>query len=164
MSEIEITIRPYEGGDFQAVSDLISNIQKTELGITINQDSKLVLADIKDFYSKGSSGFWVALESDKIIGTIALLDITRNAAALQKLFVIYRYRGTVSGVANKLLNHLLYEAQTRGVRDIFLGISADLSAAHQFYEKHGFIRYSKTDLPSRFPIKAIDSRFYHRSI
>jgi N-acetylglutamate synthase-like GNAT family acetyltransferase len=164
MSEIEITIRPYEDGDLLAVSDLIINIQKTETNITISQDRHMALTDINDYYSKGSSGFWVAVECDKIVGTIALLDITENAAALQQMFVAVHYRGTISGVANKLFTHFCYEAQTCGVRDIFLGTTADLYAAHRFYEKHGFVRYSKTDLPSRFPIVATDTRFYYKSI
>jgi N-acetylglutamate synthase-like GNAT family acetyltransferase len=164
MPEIEITIRLYEHGDLQAVSDLIINIQKTEFDISISPDDQLDLTDINNYYSKGSSGFWVAVASDKIVGTIALLDITKDTAALQKMFVAVDYRGAVTGVANKLLAHLFNEAQTQGIRDIFLGTAATLSAAHRFYEKHGFIRYSKTDLPSRFPITAIDSRFYHKSV
>jgi N-acetylglutamate synthase-like GNAT family acetyltransferase len=164
MSEIELTIRPYEDGDLQAVSDLIINIQKSEFSITVSHVSQLSLDDVNDYYSKGYSNFWVAVSSDRIVGTIALLDITDRAAALQKMFVAVDYRGSISGVANKLLTHLLYEAQTRGVRDIYLGTAATLDAAHRFYEKHGFVRYSKTDLPSRFPIMAIDSRFYHKSI
>lgn len=164
MSEIKITIRRYEDADFQSISDLIANIHKIEFDITSTQDDKLSLTDINQYYSKGSSGFWVALVNDKIVGTIALLDITKNAAALQNMFVAADYRGTVSGVANKLLTHLLHESEAQGVRDIFLGTSTALSAAHRFYEKNGFIRYSKTDLPSRFPIMSIDSRFYHRKV
>jgi N-acetylglutamate synthase-like GNAT family acetyltransferase len=164
MSEIKVTIRPYMDGDFQAVSDLIINIQKTEFDITISQDDKFFLEDINEYYGKGFSGFWVALASDEVVGTIALLDLTKKTAALQKMFVALRYRGATSSIAIKLLTHFLYEAQARGFRDIFLGTTAALLAAHQFYEKNGFVRYSKTDLPSRFPIMPTDSRFYHRSI
>ena len=164
MSEIEITIRPYKEGDFQEVLDLITSIQKTEFRVANIQDEQLGLLDINNYYSNGASGFWVAVTSDKIVGTIALLDITGKAAALQKMFVAFHCRGAVSGVSIKLLTHLFQKAQTRGVQDIFLGTTAALSAAHRFYEKHGFVRYSKTDLPSRFPIIAEDSRFYHISI
>ena len=163
MSEINVTIRLFEDGDFQAVSSLISDIQKAEFNIAISKDSQLSLVSINDDYGKGSSSFWVAVADDKIVGTIALLDITGNTAALQQMFVAEDYRGAISGVANKLLTHLLYEAQKSGIRDIFVGTATALSAAHRFCEKHGFIRYSKTDLPSRFPIKATDSRFYYKS-
>jgi N-acetylglutamate synthase-like GNAT family acetyltransferase len=164
MSEIELTIRPYEDSDLQAVSDLIINIQKSEFSIATSPGNQLSLDDVNDYYSKGYSSFWVAVSSDRIVGTIALLDITDKAAALQKMFVAVDYRSSVSGVANKLLTHLLNEAQTRGVRDIYLGTTAALDAAHSFYEKHGFVRYSKTDLPSRFPIMTMDNQFYHKSI
>jgi N-acetylglutamate synthase-like GNAT family acetyltransferase len=164
MSENELTIRPYEEHDFQEVSDLIINIQKAEFDININNENQLDLKDINVNYTKGYSRLWVAVSSNIIIGTIALLDITDKAAALQKIFVAVEYRGKVYGAANKLLTHLLYEAKMHGVRDIYLGTSSALNAAHRFFEKHGFVRYSKTDLPSRFPIMAMDSRFYHKSI
>ena len=164
MPEIKVTIRPYEDGDSQSILNLITNIEQNEFNITTSQDGQLPLANIKDYYSNGSSGIWVAEAGNTVVGTISLLDITNNAAALQKMFVAVDYRSSESGVANKLLTHLLNEAQTRGVRDIYLGTTAALDAAHRFYEKHGFVRYSKTDLPSRFPIMAMDSRFYHKSI
>jgi N-acetylglutamate synthase-like GNAT family acetyltransferase len=164
MPEIKVTIRPYEDGDAQSILNLITNIEQNEFNITTSQDGQLPLANIKDYYSNGSSGIWVAEAGNTVVGTISLLDITNNAAALQKMFVAIGCRGTISGVAKKLLSQLFYEAQTRGVKDIFLGTSSALPAANRFFEKHDFIRYSKTDLPSRFPIMSKDSRFYHRSV
>ncbi len=164
MSEIEITIRPYKEEDLEAVSDLINSIQKAEFDITFNQNAQLGLPDINSYRDHGSSGFWVALVSDRIVGTIALLDITGEAAALQKMFVAVHCRGRVSGVSSKLLAHFFCEAQARGIREIYLGTRGSFSAAHRFYERHGFIRFSKTDLPSRFPIIPQDTRFYHLSI
>ena len=164
MSEIEITIRPYEDQDFQAISDLIVNNHKTTTDIPTNHDIQLNSLDITDDYSKGSSGFWVAVADEKVVGSIALLDITNNAAAMQKLVFTEHHWDTETGVASKLFSHLFYEAQMCGIRDIFLGTRADLTDAHRLYEKHGFIRDSTTDLPSRFPIVSIDSHFYHKSI
>ena len=164
MSEAEVIIRPYEDGDSKAIKNLITNIEKTEFNITTNQDNQLIIPDINNNYISGSSSIWVAVVNDTIVGTITLLDITNNAAALQKMFVDTNFRGAISGVAKKLLAQLFYEARIRGVRDIFLGTTTTLSAAHRFFEKHNFVRYSKTDLPSRFPIMIKDSRFYHISI
>lgn len=164
MPEVEVTIRPYKDGDFQPILELITNIEQAEFKFTTSRETQLNLSDINDYCNNGSSGIWVAEVNNTIVGTITLLDITNNAAALQRMFVAINSRGTISGVAKQLLAKLFYEARRRGVRDIFLGTRASLSAAHRFFEKHDFVRYSKTDLPSRFPIMTKDSRFYHKSI
>ena len=161
---VEITIRPYQDGDAQAISDLITNIQRTEFDINITLDEQSDLANINGFYGEGSSGFWVAAAGDKVVGTIALLDITQNDAALRKMFVASDYRGNGLGVAEKLLNHMFDQARMNGIQNIYLGTTPDFKAAHRFYEKHGFVRYSKTDLPPRFPILTVDSWFYHKSV
>lgn len=156
-----ITLRPYQSGDEQAIADLIVDIQRREFDIPITQEDQPDLADIDGFYSNGTGGFWVAVDGEKIVGTIALLDITNQHVALRKMFVAQNYRGSVIGVAKQLLNHAIETSRQRGVLEIYLGTTADFRAAHRFYEKHGFRQFSKTDLPPRFPIMDVDSRFYH---
>ncbi len=157
-----ITLRPYQAGDRDAIADLIVHIQRTEFDIPITLEDQPDLSDIDGFYSHGTGGFWVAVDDEQIVGTIALLDIKGGQAALRKMFVKDKYRGSVYGVANRLLKHVCDEAKDRGVSEIFLGTTSDFLAAHRFYEKNGFQQYSKTDLPPRFPLMAVDSRFYRK--
>ncbi len=159
-----ITLRPYLAGDGPAIENLILPIQRDEFGLQIRLEDQPDLTDIEGFYSKGAGGFWVAVSEDKIVGTIALLDITNNQAALRKMFVSKEYRGSDKGVAKKLLTHLISAARRHNVWEIYLGTTADFIAAHRFYEKNGFSQYSKTDLPARFPIMAVDSRFYRLTL
>ncbi|XHR98338.1 hypothetical protein ACFJIV_24075 [Mucilaginibacter sp. UC70_90] len=44
--------------------------------------------------------------------------------------------------------------------DIYLGTVEMLKAAHRFYEKNGFTRLAKQDLPESFPLMAADTIFY----
>ena len=164
ITDVNVTIRPYQDGDTQGISDLITDLQRNEFDINISLADQPDLANIDGFYGQGSSGFWVAVAADKIVGTIALLDITQNQTALRKMFVAPDYRGKDIGVAEKLLSHLFEQARASGVQDIYLGTTADIKADHKFYENHGFARYSKTDLPTRFPILTVDSWFYHKSV
>jgi len=164
MSSSSLTLRPYQAGDEQAIAALIVPIQREEFDIPITLEEQVDLADIDGFYTQGCGGFWVAVDDDKIVGTIGLLDITNNQAALRKMFVAKNHRGSDKGVAISLLNHLVEQANSRGVREIYLGTTSDFIAAHRFYEKNGFNQYSKTDLPARFPIMAVDSRFYRRTL
>lgn len=161
---VNVTIRPYQDGDAPGILDLITDVQRNEFDINISLTDQPDLADIDGFYGQGSSGFWVAVAADKIVGTIALLDITQNQTALRKMFVAPDYRGKDVGVSEKLLNHLFEQARMSGVQDIYLGTTADIKAAHKLYEDHGFTRYSKTDLPARFPILTVDSWFYHKTV
>lgn len=164
MTDSAVSIRAYQSDDASAIADLIVAIQSQEFDIPISLSEQPDLADIDGFYGKGASGFWVAESQEKIVGTIALLDFGDNKAALRKMFVAPDYRGSDIGVANRLLDHLIDEAQQRGVLEIYLGTTADFKAAHRFYEKNGFTHFSKTDLPPRFPIMAVDSRFYRRNL
>ena len=163
ITDVNVTIRPYQDGDTQGILDLIADLQRNEFDINSLTDQP-DLANIDGFYGQGSSGFWVAVAADKIVGTIALLDITQNQAALRNRFVAPDYRGKDVGVSEKLLNHLFEQARSSGVQDIYLGTTADIKTDHKFYENHGFARYSKTDLPTRFPILTVDSWFYHKSV
>ena len=163
ITDVNVTIRPYQDGDTQGILDLIADLQRNEFDINSLTDQP-DLANIDGFYGQGSSGFWVAVAADKIVGTIALLDITQNQTALRNRFVAPDYRGKNVGVAEKLLNHLFEQARSSGVQDIYLGTTADIKTDHKFYENHGFARYSKTDLPARFPILTVDSWFYHKSV
>ena len=163
ITDVNVTIRPYQDGDTQGILDLIADLQRNEFDINSLTDQP-DLANIDGFYGQGSSGFWVAIAADKIVGTIALLDITQNQAALRNRFVAPDYRGKDVGVSEKLLNHLFEQARSSGVQDIYLGTTADIKTDHKFYENHGFARYSKTDLPARFPILTVDSWFYHKSV
>ena len=163
ITDVNVTIRPYQDGDTQGILDLIADLQRNEFDINSLTDQP-DLANIDGFYGQGSSGFWVAVAADKIVGTIALLDITQRQTALRNRFVAPDYRGKDVGVAEKLLNHLFEQARSSGVQDIYLGTTADIKTDHKFYENHGFARYSKTDLPARFPILTVDSWFYHKSV
>lgn len=50
----------------------------------------------------------------------------------------------------------------RGVRTIYLGTTAIMSAAHRFYEKHGYVLIDGGELPASFPRMRVDTRFYRK--
>lgn len=142
-----------------SVTDLIILIQREEFDIPITAADQPDLTDIPDFYQTRNGNFWLALEDNKVIGTIGLLDIGNNQGALRKMFVHRDYRGP-AGTALLLFNTLLTHAQERGMSEILLGTTSKFLAAHRFYEKHGFTRIDKADLPPAFPVMAVDTVFY----
>lgn len=144
----------------EGVAKLIVPIQQNEFGIQISYQDQPDLQDIPGFYQNGVGNFWVALDAGQVVGTIALKDIGNKQAALRKMFVAPSHRGGQTGVAKELLTTLLGHARMTGVREIFLGTTAEFLAAHRFYEKHGFDLIDADDLPDSFPRMTVDTRFY----
>jgi N-acetylglutamate synthase-like GNAT family acetyltransferase len=159
---VQIEVKSFEAKYKEQVGQLISSIQREEFGISITLEQQPDLQDIAGFYQHGVGDFWIALCDDKVVGTLALLDIGNKEAALRKMFVAPEFRGQV-GTASKLLAVLLESAKAAGIQDIFIGTTAKFLAAHRFYEKHGFTEIAKQDLPKRFPVMAVDTKFYKMS-
>lgn len=159
---VDIQVSRFEPVDQHGVIDVIVPIQREEFGIAITAQDQPDLKSIPDFYQTGTGDFWVAKQGQHVIGTIGLKDIGEHQAALRKMFVAAPFRGRELGVAARLLNTLLEEALSRGVKDIYLGTTDTFLAAHRFYEKNGFTEVAKAQLPDSFPVMAVDSKFYVR--
>ncbi len=146
------------------IVDLIVSIQRGEFEIDIMASDQPDLRQIQDFYQRGSGNFWVALEGERVIGTVSLLDIGDHQAALRKMFVHPSHRGSKVGTARQLLETLLAWSHQQDIHELFLGTTARFLAAHRFYEKNGFIQIEESNLPERFPVMYTDSRFYRRGL
>ena len=151
-------IAPYQPQYQTAVIDLILTIQQQEFGLPITLEDQSDLLNILTVYQQGKGNFWVALDSDRVIGTIATINIGDRQLALRKMFVAPSYRG--SGVGGQLLKKLCRWATQREVSDIYLGTVEVFKGAHRFYENYGFRQIDKLALPAIFPIMQGDNRFY----
>jgi GNAT superfamily N-acetyltransferase len=159
-SNIEIYSEPYK----QNVTDLILNIQRNEFSIPISIEEQPDLNNIPGFYQINKGNFWVALVDNKVVGTIALLDIGNKRGALRKMFVAAEYRGKGLNIAYQLLQKLLEWAEANNFKEILLGTTEKFIAAHRFYEKNGFSEISKDSLPKEFPVMKVDVKFYKYAI
>ncbi|MCJ2371112.1 GNAT family N-acetyltransferase [Pseudomonas sp. RGM 3321] len=160
MTATGIQVRRFVPNDEQGVSALILPIQREEFGIPITAEDQPDLKAIPTFYQTGIGDFWVAVQGDHVVGSIALKDIGSGQAALRKMFVAAPFRGKEFSIAARLLDCLIKESSRRGVTEVFLGTTDKFHAAHRFYEKHGFREIEKKDLPASFPLIAVDSKFY----
>lgn len=160
MAGAHFRIRPWTRADQEGVIALISGIQRGEFGLSITPQDQPDLMDIDGFYRPGVGEFWVAEGAGAVVGCIALLDIGDGRAALRKMFVDALWRGAERGVAKALLSTLLDHARASGITEIYLGTTTRFLAAHRFYEKHGFARVEKGDLPPAFPVMSVDTVFY----
>jgi GNAT superfamily N-acetyltransferase len=161
---LRIRVVPYRPEHFEAATGLIVAIQRDEFGFDIDLDRQPDLLEIPAFYQCGTGSFWVALDGDTVVGTIALKDIGEGFVALRKMFVSAAYRGAEWGVAAKLLDTAVRWASQHDLLSIFLGTTEKFRAAHRFYEKHGFVSIEKAELPESFLFMPVDTRFYRLDV
>jgi putative acetyltransferase len=156
MMTIEIYTEKYKAD----IAELILNIQNNEFNVPVTLADQPDLLDIKNFYCKKNGCFWVATDNEKLIGTIALIDIDNDQAALRKMFVHAAYRGKERGVGQLLLDTLLEWCKQKNITEIYLGTVEQLHAAKRFYVKNGFVKVDKAALPESFPLMQVDTEFF----
>jgi len=125
------------------IYDFVMEIKVNELGWKSDATD---LLEIEKIYLLGNGNFWIALDSNRVVGTIALEDKGEKTGYLQRMYLAKEYRGT--GLAQKLLNNLLEFAKNRNLKEIFLGTTPVAKRAIRFYEKSGFERI--LHLPEKF--------------
>jgi len=154
-----VMIKEYTEEYKNQIIELILGIQQNEFDIPITREDQPDLDSIPDFYQVRNGNFWIAIECGHVVGTIAMTDIGNRQGALRKMFVNRDYRGNGS-TARKLLQTLIDWSRIRSMDAIYLGTTEKFLAAHRFYEKFGFVRIAKEQLPASFPIMKVDTRFY----
>ncbi len=155
-----IQVNNYSASYQQQVVALILSIQQIEFGVPVTLESQPDLENIPSFYQKDKGNFWIGIIENKVLGTIALLDIGNSRGALRKMFVHKDYRGKEYGIGQTLLNTLLEWARQNNLKEILLGTTEKFIAAQRFYEKNGFEQIAKQLLPGEFPVMEVDVKFY----
>jgi len=158
---MEIIIKTLKNSDSKYIIDIVIPIQQLEFGVPITLADQPDLRDIEGFYFLKGGSFWGACIEEELCGTIALLRFNATSGAIRKMFVKKEFRGKEYGIASILLDELINYCRENGIRDLYLGTVDILQAAIRFYEKNGFVRVDKNDLPADFPLMSADNVFYH---
>lgn len=139
---------------------MIETIQKGEFSLPITDDiNACILRAEEEFYYNNSYNFWYATDNDgTIIGSVGLKKIDDQTGEIKKFFIHQSYRG--KNVAPKLMNALIKAAVKHRFEDLYLGTVDKFQAAHRFYEKYGFVRITKQELPVGFEICPVDTVFF----
>jgi putative acetyltransferase len=140
------------------------NIQQNEFNVPVTISDQPDLLDIEDFYFRKDGNFWVAVENERVIGAIALIDMGNRQSALRKMFVHKDYRGKEKGIGQLLLNTLIGWCWQKDINEVYLGTVEQLHAAKRFYERNGFVKVEKDTLPATFPLMPVDTEFFKLTI
>lgn len=140
------------------IINLILDIQNKEAKINLSIEEQPDLLDIPASYEKSGGKFWIAIENEQVIGTIALMMKEDRCGILKKFFVRAEYRNKRIGLA--LYRALLEYAKSLKIRYIILDTPSVAAASHRFYEKSGFKRIKAADLPVPYEYPDRDSYLY----
>jgi len=138
----KIEIKQYSKRYKDQIRDVIG---RTLADISVVDKNSLPIDDpdldrIEEVYS-GKGRFWVALDGDKVVGTVAIRDMGGNVAKLNRMFVLVNYHGT--GIGQILLDQALDFASEKKFSKIILNTYELMHRAHRFYEKNNFTRKDK---------------------
>ena len=128
-----ITIKNYESKFDIDFFDL-NKAWIEESWILEESDKKDLLNPNKIIHNGGQVFF--ALENQKVIGTVAMINSSDDRFELAKMTVQEDFRG--KGIANMLMDECLKFAKENKANEIFLISNDSLTIARNLYDKYGF--------------------------
>lgn len=153
------TIVPFEGKYQESICRMMDEIQD-EFDIPFRNPNGKQISDIVS----PDDLFWVALDENRVIGTVGLSLINDHQAFLRHLFVAKEARGKGQGVSQALLDMALGAAKNRNCESVYLGTMEQFKAAQKFYLKNHFNCIFREDLPPEMPVSPVDTVFYQLNI
>ena len=101
----------------------------------LEESDKKDLLNPQNIVKKGGQVFFAILKG-RAIGTVAMINSSKNQFELAKMTVKSRYRG--NGIANLLMNKCIEFAKNKNANEIFLISNDSLIIARNLYDKYGF--------------------------
>jgi ribosomal protein S18 acetylase RimI-like enzyme len=95
----------------------------------------------------GSSGFWVAILEDEVIGMIGVQRTSDNSADVRRLRVRPQYRRR--GVGSRLLEMAIDFCRERGYLKVVLDVRVERGPAIAMFRKFGFTHAADRDVDGR---------------
>jgi len=93
------------------------------------------LDKIENIY-KNRGRFWIFIDKDRVVGSVAVLEKSFKKAMLKSLFLEKSYRGKKTG--KYLLQHAIKFCMKKGYQELELITSHHTSVAIKLFEKFGF--------------------------
>jgi N-acetylglutamate synthase-like GNAT family acetyltransferase len=132
----EYMIRKATNADLPAVWSLISSVLGS-YGITPNrQTTDKDLGDIEANYWERQGAFFVLINGEEVVGTVALQHETDASCELCRMYLAPQYRG--QGLGRRLLEYAVREARAGGFEEMHLKTASVLVEAISLYKRAGF--------------------------
>lgn len=154
----KIKILPFQTEHQNDINKMMGSITLEFKETIFTEKSKKII----DVYLMPNYKFWVATDSNKVVGTIGIVKLTNGNIVLKSMFVDKMYRG--QGISRLLLDTLINWVVQNKYKQIYLGTMTQFTAGQRFYEKNGFVKCNKTELPTDFTINTLDTIFYTKHL
>lgn len=142
----------------QQIIGLILHIQNNEAQINLTIEEQPDLLDVPLYYERDGGAFWIAVDKNEVIGTIAFMNYGNGNAVLKKFFVRSDWRNRKIGYA--LYGKLITRLKEGGYKRVLLDTPSVAKDSHRFYEKAGFRKITKEELPFHYKYPDRDSYLY----
>ena len=139
-----ITIRRYSPGDEVSIKQLITEIMNGEFRDDTAAYPTDDIQDIDRTYGNLGEAFFVAVDGEKIIGSVAIKKEDERVALLRRLFVASDYRNRQIGL--KLIDRALQFCQEVGYDEVIFKTTSRMERAANVCKKRGFIQRAKLSL------------------
>jgi len=131
-----IRVRPCKAGEASYVCYLQMKIYEEEYQFKSIFEHYLLASMAEFIPPKDESRLWVALDGEKIIGSIAMVKSEENTAQLRWFVVDPRYQG--KGIGKKLMDVAVQFCRERHYTHVYLWTIETLKSARHLYKKYGF--------------------------
>ena len=133
-------IEDYTNGYQREVEDFVVGIHK-EFGFPYNFILDYDLENPDKFYSQVGGIFYLLLNREQVIGTVAVRKINDKFAEIKRMYLLPEYRGL--GWGTQLLEKVLAFCREKGFKTCILDTNVTQEAAQKLYAKYGFEVYKK---------------------
>ena len=141
-----MTIRRFSDEDQSNVTELINSIMNTEFGDSQAAYPSEDIQDIPKTYGGLGEAFFVAINGDKIVGTIAVKKEDPRIAIMRRLFVAPSHRKQQLGL--QLIQRALQFCDEVGYREIVFRTTSKMVGAIKICQKCGFVQRAKLQMGS----------------
>lgn len=155
-----IEINLFEEKDRDEIIQLVLHCQNDGTRPVVGVEDQPELLSIREKYFADGGCFWVAKEEGRVIGCIGLMNYGNGTGILKKFFSYEGYRGEPHHLGRKLYAELLSFAQQHNFKQLVLDTPKNTCRAHKFYDKAGFQKISKEDLPVQYDYPYKDCDFF----
>ena len=142
-----ITVRLFSFSDGVALLEFVKTIfLEFDEEFCPDTFDKDILDVTKSYIEKGGQ-FWLMVDGDTIIGSIAVVPLNNKICKLRRFYVAKEYRGR--GLGKKLFQVVLDYCKIKSYQEIWLSTTPKLKDSIKFYERNGF----KKSLKPLWPFK-----------
>jgi putative acetyltransferase len=130
------TLRRATNRDGPGVWTLIGTVLASYGIVADRESTDQDLVDLDRSFAKEGGAFFVLLDGERVVGTVALRRETETVCELCRMYLAPEHRGR--GLGRRLLAFAEAEARQRGFKEIVLKTASVLKEAIALYRQAGF--------------------------